>query len=165
MSQDRPSGDLANSSSSSASWRDDLDDGPQASTPGSSDMHIQSDSELEEGGHTQLPVWLRESSKNFRWGWVPVRIRQWGRKVADWSKGPDPPQIQKITPWFAPIQEAIPRFIDRQLPKRRQKVALLGFLYFCWVLTFSLILRHSADAGIIKGYGKPMNIWCGASFW
>ena len=145
-------------------WRDDQDDGPQASTPGSSDMHIQSDSD-EERGQIQLPVWLRESSKSFRWGWVPVRIRHWARFVAKWSKGPNPPEVQKITPWFAPVQEHLPNLIDRKFPRRIHKAALLTFFYFSWVLPFTLILHHSSQAGVIEVYGKPETIWCGASFW
>ena len=92
-----------------------------------------------------------------------MRLRQWGRAIAKWTEGPHPPQIQKITPWFAPVQEAIPRFIDRQ--KRRQKIGLLAVFYLSWFLTFTLVLHHSANAGNIKGYGKPSSIWCGASFW
>ena len=147
-----------------APFEDEQDDGPQASTPGSSLMHVDSD---EEGEDRQgpIPVWLRESSKSFHWRWVPLPIRRAARAVAEWSKGPDPPQIQKITPWFASIQEALPDTINRYLPKRRHKAALLAFFYFCWLLTFTLVLNKSAQAGEIKGYGNPQSIWCGANFW
>ena len=140
------------------------DDGPQASTPGSSLIHVESDDEGEES-QLPIPVWLRESSKSFHWGWVPVRIRQAGRAAADWTKGPDPPQIQKIAPWFPEIQEFLPRLIDTYLPKRTHKAALLACFYFGWLLTFSLVLNKSAQAGQIKGHGKPQSIWCGATFW
>lgn len=112
-----------------------------------------------------LPVWLRESSKSFHWKWVPLSLRRAARAVATWSKGPDPPQIQKIRPFFPSIQEAPVKLLDRFLPKRRHKAALLVFFYFCWILTFSLVLHHSASAGVIEGYGKPQPIWCGASYW
>ncbi|KAL9099223.1 MAG: hypothetical protein Q9163_005251 [Psora crenata] len=87
------------------------------------------------------------------------------RAVADWSKGPEPPRKQKITPYFPSIQEAPAKFIDKILPKRASKVGLLAFFYFCWLLTFTLLLNHSAQAGNIHGYGKPQSVWCGASFW
>lgn len=148
-------------------WQEDdeQDDGPQASSPGSSEMHMRSDSS--DDGHTQfpLPVWLRESSKSFHWIFVPVPVRQAARAIATWSKGPDPPQIQRIRPFFPFAQEALANFIDKQFPKRRHKATLLLFFYFCWLLTFTLVLHHSAHAGTIKGYGKPQPIWCGASFW
>ena len=147
-------------------WSDDeREEGTQASTPSASDMHIYSAGSDTERGQLPLPVWLRESSKSFHWGWVPVQVRQAARAVAEWSKGPHPPQKQKITPFFPSIQEAPAKFIDRHLPKRKHKVGLLGLFYFCWLLTFALVLHQSAKAGNIEGYGKPQSIWCGASFW
>lgn len=146
-------------------WEDEQDDdGPQASTPGSSLIHVESDFDTEER-QLPIPVWLRESSKSFHWRWVPVRIRQAARATADWTKGPNPPQIQKINPWLPQIQHFLPALIDTYLPKKRHKAALLSFFYFCWLLTFSLILHKSAQAGYITGYGKPQPIWCGATFW
>ena len=144
---------------------EEQDDGPEASTPGGSEMHMQSGSLDAGDGHFPLPVWLRESSKSFHWRWVPVRFRQAARAVIAWSKGPDPPQIQKITPFFPWMQEAPAMFIEKHIPKRRHKATLLAFFYFCWLLTFILVLSHSAQAGNIEGYGKPQPIWCGASFW
>ena len=112
-----------------------------------------------------LPVWLRESSKSFHWRWVPLPLRKVARAVLAWSKGPDPPRIQKISPFFPSIQEAPIRLLDRFAPKRKHKAGLLIFFYFCWILTFSLVLHHSASAGEIGGYGQPSPIWCGASYW
>ena len=148
------------------SWQyEDHDDGPQASTPGGSDMHIQTGPTDAGDRQFPLPIWLRESSKSFHWRWVPVRVRQAARAVVAWSKGPDPHQTQKIPPFLPWIQEAPVRFINHYLPKQRDKAALLGSFYFCWLLTFILVLNHSAQAGNIEGYGKPQPIWCGASFW
>jgi len=168
MGPENGRGDSENGNSDGLWAESEHDDGPQASTPTGSDMHLQSDATLGEDGsfgrHT-LPVWLRESSNTFRWKWVPVRVRQAARAIAQWSNGPDPPQIQKITPFFPSIQEALPKFIDKHLPRRTHKAALLAFFYTCWLLTFTLVLNHSAKAGNIEGYGKPQSIWCGASFW
>lgn len=148
------------------SWQcEDRGCGPEASTPGGSDMHLQSGSSDAGDGEFPLPIWLHESSKSFHWRWVPLRLRQTARAIVAWSRGPDLPQIQKIPPLFPWIQEAPVRFIDSHLPKRRHKAALLAFFYFCWLLTFILVLNHSAHAGNIVGYGKPQPIWCGASFW
>ena len=148
------------------SWHyEEGDYGREASASGESDMHMQSGSSDAGDGQLPLPVWLRESSKSFHWGWVPVRMRQAARAVVAWSKGPDPPQIQKIMPLFPWIQEAPVRLINHHLPKRRHKAALLAFFYFCWLLTFILVLNHSAQAGNIEGYGQPQPIRCGASFW
>ncbi|KAL8820243.1 MAG: hypothetical protein Q9191_007558 [Dirinaria sp. TL-2023a] len=141
------------------------DEGPEASTASSPRMHVGDDSPVSPNGHLPLPVWLRESSNTFHWGWVPLRLRKAARSVAAWSKGPDPPQIQKIHPFFPSIQEAPVKFIDTYFPRTIYKAGLLAFFYFLWLLTFSLVLNHSARAGYIKGYGKPSPIWCGASYW
>ena len=140
-------------------------DGPEASTPGSSDMDVRSElGDAENHRHT-LPVWLRESSNSFHWKWIPVHIRQTARAAVAWSKGPDPPHIQKIEPFLPYIQKAPVNFIEKYFPKTKHKAGLLATFYFCWLLTFTLVLHHSAQAGKIKGYGKPQGIWCGASFW
>ena len=143
----------------------DSDHGPEPSNASSSPMHIRSDSPGPPSGHLPLPLWLRESSKSFHWRWVPLPLRKAARVIGAWSKGPDPPQIQKITPFFPSVQELPVRFISKYFPRTIHKAGLLLFFYFCWLLTFSLVLNHSATAGYIKGYGKPSPIWCGASYW
>ena len=143
------------------------DDGPEPSTAGSSTLHVRSragSSDLDDADRP-LPVWLRESSKSFRWNWVPYRLRHSARAVMVWTKGPDPAQRQIITPFFPAIQEAPVKLIARYCPRPIHKAGLLTLFLFCWLLTFSLVLHHSASAGNIKGYGKPQAIWCGASYW
>lgn len=148
-------------------WQDDQEGGPEPSTPGSSDMSIRSRAASPDQGNESfpIPVWLRESSKSFHWRWVPIPLRRATRAIVTWSKGPNPPQVQKIIPFFPLIQEAPVGLIDKYLFKRRHKAALLAFFYCGWLLTFTLVLNHSAQAGNIKGYGKPQPIWCGATFW
>ena len=141
------------------------DEGPEPSNASSPRMHVRSESPGSQDGHFPVPVWLRESSKNFHWKWVPLRVRKAARATSTWCKGPDPPQMQKITPFFPSIQEAPIRIIDRFLPRTVHKAGLLLFFYFCWLLTFCLVLNHSASAGYIRGYGKPSPVWCGANYW
>lgn len=153
--------------------RDDGRGGLEAGTSGSSSpqMHVWSGggggggSPDTDESLLPLPVWMRESSKTFHWRWVPFRIRQASRSIVKWTKGPDPPQMQKITPFFPAVQEAPVRLIERYLPKRKHKAFLLAGFYCCWILVFSLVLVYSNSAGIIKGYGKPEPVWCGASYW
>ncbi|KAL9589940.1 MAG: hypothetical protein Q9203_001259 [Teloschistes exilis] len=145
-------------------------EGPEPSTSGSSTLHVRSragSSDIEDGDGSRgtLPVWLRESSKSFHFRWVPYPLRHFARAVAAWTKGPDPPQRQRISPFFPAIQEAPVKLIAKYLPRPIQKAGLLGCFLFCWLLTFSLVLHHSASAGSIEGYGKPQQIWCGASYW
>ena len=137
----------------------------ESSTLTSPQMHIWTGSPNVEESLLPLPVWMRESSKTFHWSWVPFRIRQASRSIAKWTKGPDPPQIQKITPFYPAVQETPIRLIEKYLPKRQHKAFLLAFFYCSWILVFSLVLVYSNSAGTIKGYGKPEPVWCGASYW
>ncbi|KAL8858645.1 MAG: hypothetical protein Q9178_004939 [Gyalolechia marmorata] len=144
--------------------------GPEPSTSGSSTLQVRSragSTDLEDSHHPDgpIPVWLRESSKSFHWKWVPYPVRHFARALIGWTKGPDRPQMQKITPFFPYVQTAPVRLIARYFPKPIHKAALLVLFLFSWLLTFSLVLHHSASAGNIKGYGKPQPIWCGASYW
>ena len=149
------------------------EDGPSnlsdddASQPSEGGLHIRSGSNTsdENGQALPLPIWMRESSKAFKWKWVPLPLRKAGRATAEWVKGPKPPRTLRITPFFPSIQEAPVKLLDKYIPKRRHRMALLIGTYFCWALIWSLMLRHAHSAGNIHGYGTPTSIWCGASFW
>lgn len=112
-----------------------------------------------------IPVWLAETSKSFRWGWVPLPLRKAGRTTVRWLKGPQPPRELLFKPLFPSIQEAPARLIDGFFPKRRHKISLLLAVYFSWFLTWSLVLHHSVSAGHIEGFGRPDPISCSASYW
>jgi hypothetical protein len=114
---------------------------------------------------SSVPVWLQESADTFKYKWIPLPLRKTGRSIATWVKGPQPPRVLKIEPIFPKVQQAPIRLLDRYLPNKKQRVLLLIALYAAWFLTWSLMLKHHSTAGFIKGYGKPVNLWCGASFW
>ncbi|KAL9006613.1 MAG: hypothetical protein Q9188_000650 [Gyalolechia gomerana] len=161
--------DLEDNTERDVPSRWEQDGGPEPSTSGSSTLDVRSRASSNvgdgSGSYGTLPVWLRESSKSFHWRWVPYRLRQFARAVAAWTEGPDPPRMQKITPFYPSLQEAPVRLIARYFPRKVQKAGVLGAFLLCWLLTFSLVLHHSASAGNIKGYGRPQPIWCGASYW
>lgn len=143
----------------------DIPDDDAASQPSESGLHVRSDSTSPTEAELPLPVWMRESSKSFKWKWVPLPLRKAARTTAEWVKGPKPPRNLRITPLFPTIQEAPIKVLDRFVPKRRHRIVLLILTYFCWALIWSLMLRHANSSGSIKGYGTPASIWCGASFW
>lgn len=118
-----------------------------------------------EGGLRRLPIWIQESSKSFRWGWVPLPLRKAGRAVVRWVKGPEPPHELLFRPLFPNIQALPVTYFERLFPKRKQKIAVLLFLYFSWFLSWFLVLLHSASSGYIEGYGRPQTLSCSASFW
>ena len=97
--------------------------------------------------------------------YIPPRLqRAWGATVV-WVKGPQPPRPWKIRPFFPRVQTAPIQFLHNYFPQRRHKVALLIFFYFCWLLSFGLVLHRSAFAADIPGYGSPVRIRCTDRFW
>ncbi|KAL8698557.1 MAG: hypothetical protein Q9224_001797 [Gallowayella concinna] len=169
MAPSKPT-DLENDPAPSDLSRWEQDGGPEPSTSGSSTLQVRSragSSDYEDSHHPDgpIPVWLRESSSSFHFRWVPYPLRHLARSLADWIKGPSPPRIQRITPFFPSIQSAPVNLVSKYFPKPFHKALLLTFFLFTWALTFSLVLKRSASAGNIPGYGKPTPIWCGASYW
>ncbi|KAJ9616930.1 hypothetical protein H2200_000650 [Cladophialophora chaetospira] len=153
-------------------YRDDLEEDPASETvenddesPGSPDLHIRSTPDSPTSAALPLPIWLRESASSFKYKWVPLPVRKVGRAVVTWVKGPKPPRVLKIDPIFPKIQQAPIKLLDRYAPKKKQRFILLMALYVAWFLTWSLMVKHHSTSGFIKGYGKPTNLWCGASFW
>ncbi|EXJ92138.1 hypothetical protein A1O3_00688 [Capronia epimyces CBS 606.96] len=130
----------------------------------SRDLHVRSASETSATA-LPIPIWLREASHSFKYKWVPLPVRKASRAVFTWVKGPVPPRVLKIDPIFPKVQQAPIRLLDKYAPKKKHRFVLLVALYACWFLTWSLMLKQHATSGAIKGYGKPRNLWCGASFW
>ncbi|OAL28470.1 hypothetical protein AYO20_09418 [Fonsecaea nubica] len=131
----------------------------------SPELHVQSTPDSPSSTALPIPVWLRESANSFKYKWVPLPLRKAGRAIVTWVKGPVPPRVLKIEPIYPKIQQAPIRLLDRYAPKKKHRVILLMALYVCWFLTWSLMLKNHSTSGFIKGYGKPSNLWCGASFW
>ena len=150
----------------------DAYDGPEPSLTESNDLHVRSPvpSDAEYEARLPLPVWMRESSKSFRWRWIPLRVRKFARSIGhyanktnQWSYGPKEAQIQRIN--FPLVEEAPLWLVDKFLPKKVHKIVALLLLYLAWFLTFFFVIRESATSGNIEDYGVPSSIWCGASFW
>ncbi|RYN27322.1 hypothetical protein AA0113_g7614 [Alternaria arborescens] len=97
--------------------------------------------------------------------YIPPRLQRIWNNVVVWVKGPQPPRPWKIHPFFSKIQTAPIQLLNNYFPERRQKIALLVFFYFCWLLTFGLVLHRSAFAADIPGYGSPVRIRCTDRFW
>ncbi|KAJ5908452.1 hypothetical protein N7495_001134 [Penicillium taxi] len=112
-----------------------------------------------------LPIWLQESSKSFRWGWIPLPLRKAGRATVNWIKGPVPPHTLLLTPLFPRIQELPVQYLDHFFPKHKLKVVLLLLLYVSWFLPWFFILLHSRSSGFIKGYGQLQTLSCSTDFW
>lgn len=97
--------------------------------------------------------------------YIPPRLQRAWRATVVWVKGPQPPRPWKIRPFFPRVQYAPIQFLNNYFPKRKHKVTLLIFFYFCWFLSFSLVLHRSAFAADIPGYGSPVRVRCTDRFW
>jgi hypothetical protein len=100
-----------------------------------------------------------------RWQRITEPIRRVSSSVWRWIEGPQPPQIQRISPVFPRLQTAPIRVLNKLLPKRKHRVLLLLAFYFCWTVTFGAVLRLSTASVEIEGYGHPTQISCLASYW
>lgn len=138
-----------------------LEEDPRMADPDTSEDLPTPD--VEAGG--VLPVWLRESSKSFRWQWVPLPLRKAGRATARWVKGPDPPHMLLLKPLLPRIQELPVQYLDHFFPNRKHKIFLLMLLYLSWFLPWFLVLLHSRSSGYIEGYGRPQTLSCATNFW
>ena len=92
--------------------------------------------------------------------YLPPQLQRMWQSTVVWVKGPQPPRPWKIRPFFPHVQTAPLRLLNNYFPKRKHKIALLVFFYFCWILTFGLVLHRSAFAADIPGYGSPVRVRC-----
>ena len=106
-----------------------------------------------------------DGTSTTRWSLITRPIQRVFGAIIRWIKGPQPPEIQKFDPVYRNVQTWPISILNRFVPKRRQRLVLLLAFYFCWLLTFVTILRHSAFASELDGYGKPSQISCLASYW
>ncbi|KAA8573726.1 hypothetical protein EYC84_005292 [Monilinia fructicola] len=129
--------------------------------------HLLPMNEISDDESLPTPRFLQDqSSYSYRYlRWVPAPVRRISKQAVRWAHGPDPPRINVIRPWFPGIQEAPLRLLDQYIPKRRHRISLLVAYYFCWILTFALVLHQSTLATEIEEWGIPGNIGCGNTYW
>lgn len=98
-------------------------------------------------------------------GHVPRTIHSLSRKVWTYLKGPQPPRLWKIRPFFPRLQQFPLRLADRICPRRWQRILALFLFYVCWIVTFGAVLHKSSVTGDVNGYGQPILLNCGGIFW
>lgn len=120
--------------------------------------------ELESQEDPRPPAWL-STTRSQLLKYTPEWAQRTWLGVVQWVKGPQPPRPYSIRPFYPEIQTAPLKILDRFLPKKEQKIWLLVGFYFCWVISFVLVLQQSAFSAEIKGYGAPVTLSCGARYW
>lgn len=130
-----------------------------------SQTHLLQMDDLSDDSSPPTPRFLQDQGKYRYMKWVPLPVRRVSKAAVKWAEGPTSPQKHFIKPLFPYIQEAPIRLLDHYVPKLRHRVALLIAFYFCWVLTFALVMRQGMVATEIEGWGIPSNIGCGNTYW
>jgi LCCL domain len=97
---------------------------------------------------------------------ISTQIRGISRAVKVWLKGPYPPQIQVVTPWLPSIQAYPVKWLDRKIPLRQHKLALLLSFCLCWILAFAILVHINTVIGKVEGSGQLIqHLDCVDSFW
>lgn len=96
---------------------------------------------------------------------IPPGVHRAWAATKTWVKGPQPPRIYTITPYFPKIQHAPLALLDRFAPRKIHRVLLVALIYAAWFLAFSLALWRSSFAAQIPGYGSPTRLGCTSRYW
>lgn len=108
----------------------------------------------------QQNIYSSRSSRIF------TKIQHATNTFTNFLKGPQPPQIQAITPWFPSIQTYPVDLLDRISPTRKRKIAVLTSCCLLWALLVGYILYKSTAAGKIPGSGQQIqHIDCVKTLW
>ncbi|KAJ5319122.1 uncharacterized protein N7506_011826 [Penicillium brevicompactum] len=83
----------------------------------------------------------------------------------NWLRGPSPPHVYHINPWFPHLQAAPARLIDQKFPSRISKIALLAGGLIFWIVVFFVSLKASVAGQEVPGYGQPVKLSCHHRLW
>ena len=101
-----------------------------------------------------------------RHAWVPFAVRRLWKSTVAWTRGPAPGGIRyTITPIFPKVQTYPLYLVERFLPRKKQRIGVLGLFLVLWIVTFALVKRQEIFASEIEGWGDPQTIGCGATYW
>ncbi|KAK0626321.1 hypothetical protein B0T14DRAFT_422718 [Immersiella caudata] len=124
--------------------------------------------ELEAGNRPSQRSLIPEapgSASSSRWKWVPYPVRRFGETVVNWARGPPNPRNFKIDPLLPPTQHFPIVMLAKVLPQRKHRILLFAFWLVMWIVTFALVMRQGLVASEIAGWGTPVKISCGSTYW
>ncbi|CAJ2507187.1 Uu.00g083730.m01.CDS01 [Anthostomella pinea] len=129
------------------------------------DASARLDDEELDSDDSPTPRFMQEEGAWKRWRWIPYPARKLGKTVYRWMKGPQPPRIWKIDPFFPTIQHAPLTLIERLLPNKKHRQGLFLAYFAAWILTFAIVLWQGQVSSEVQGWGQPSDISCGVTYW
>ncbi|KAH8882866.1 LCCL domain-containing protein [Thozetella sp. PMI_491] len=122
--------------------------------------------ELEEADPSPpTPRFIQDEGTWKHWKWVPYPVRRFIRATLRWTVGPPSAQDFKIKPFFPAIQHAPIWALDKFLPRPLHRAILLFVYLSLWLITFALVMRRGKSVTELEGWGTPIDIGCGSSYW
>lgn len=82
-----------------------------------------------------------------------------------WLRGPTPPHVYHVRPWFPKFQAAPARLVERWVPSRIGKFALLANALAFWIVVFFSSIKASSAGQAVPGYGQPVRLSCHHRLW
>ncbi|KAK2073699.1 hypothetical protein P8C59_007957 [Phyllachora maydis] len=87
------------------------------------------------------------------------------RKAWQWTQGPASPRPYTMEPLWPAVQRAPLWVLDRYLTKKQHRMWLALAYLAVWVGTFALVLRAGRAVAEMEGWGTPISIACGNTYW
>lgn len=92
----------------------------------------------------------------------PAVARRWHTAGA-WIRGPEPPRIYRIDPWFEKVQKFPSRLVAR-LP-RAGRLCLFATAFILWIVLFGVIITDFSLPSDVGGFGAPVRLSCITRLW
>ncbi|KAK4192942.1 hypothetical protein QBC35DRAFT_160061 [Podospora australis] len=121
--------------------------------------------DLETDSSPPTPRFIQDESSWKRFKWVPYPVRRWIKISVKWTKGPPVPRRFHINPLLPRAQQYPIVLLDKYLPKKLHRAIAVLVYYVVWIVAFALTMRQGQSATELAGWGKPVNIGCGAAYW
>jgi hypothetical protein len=106
------------------------------------------------------PLWQKRLANA-----VPAPLKRAWDVTVRWVKGPQPPQIYRVKPFFPRVQHTPIYIVNRIAPRPFHKFLLLVIFLAAWLAIFTTFVYKNSAADDILGYGQPARLGCGATYW
>lgn len=128
------------------------------------DAPIPADEEGTQRPRTFIPE-PRAGNAWTRWKWISFPVRRAVDATVTWARGPPDPRTFRIKPLLPQVQHFPVVTLAKVLPQRKHRMLLFSFWVAMWIVTFALVMRQGFVDTELDGWGMPVKISCGATYW